>query len=132
MQNYFREIDLLIRCNREYLNSLDEKLASQLDKVSQQAKDFVIAFCEKWDRCIMEKGVLSDYAKTAELLKGMLEEYGVMPGFSSTIIYSDFKHFLDVQAREKDNDRRKSEAQDHILNDIQVLRYCFAHWCEEE
>ena len=131
MHNYFREIDLLIRNNRENLNSLDEKLASQLDKISLQAKEFIIAFCENWDECIREKGLLFDYAKTAELIKAMLEKYGVLPGFGSTAICSDFLHFLDVQAREKDNDWHKSKAQGQILNDIQVLHYCFVQWCEE-
>lgn len=132
MQNYFMEIDLLIRYNREHLNSLDKRLASQMDKISMEAKEFIIAFCENWDESIREKGLLSDYDKTAELLKEMLEKYGVLPGFCSTVIFSDFKHFLDVQAREKDNDWYKSKAQGQILNDIQVMHYCFKQWCEEE
>lgn len=132
MQNYFREIDLLIRCNREHLNSLDKRLASQMDKISMEAKEFIIAFCEKWDESIREKGLLSDYDKTAELLKEMLGKYDVIPGFGSTVIFSDFKHFLDVQAREKDNDWHKAKAESTILNDIQVLHYCFEQWREEE
>lgn len=132
MQNYFMEIDLLIRCNREHLNSLDKQLASQMDKISMEAKKFIIAFCENWDESIREKGLLSDYDKTAELLKEMLEKYGVIPGFDSTEIFSDFKHFLDVQAREKDNDWYKAKAESTILNDIQVLHYCFEQWREEE
>ena len=128
MQNYLREVDRIILDNRDYLNSLETVLMPLLSKVSDEAKGFINEFIDKWDNAIKEDGLLSNYATTAKVLCIFIEYYSSYPGFSNTILYSDIQRFLEVQAKEKDNDWYKSKAEATVLSDIGVLRFCYSFW----
>ena len=99
-----------------------------LSQVSDEAKGFINEFIDKWDNAIIEDGLLSNYATTAKVLCGFIEYYSSYPGFSNTVLYSDIQRFLEVQAKEKDNDWYKSKAEATLLSDIGVLRFCYSFW----
>lgn len=126
------EVDRIIRWYRDDLNHLDERLTPLLPQVSPNAKRFILEFIEAWDAAIIDKGLLSDYSKTAEILQEILDRFLKEYDYPSLVLYSDIKHFLDVQQQEKDNDWYKSKAEDVIFNDIGVLHFCYSNWKETE
>lgn len=128
MKSFLQEVDSIIRCYRDDLNSLETRLGPSLFNVSDEAKNFINGFIEKWDTAIRERGLLSNYSTTAEVLSDFIEDYSNCPNFSNTIIYLDIQQFLRLQEKEKDNDWYKSKAEGTILSDIGVLRFCYSFW----
>ena len=130
---YFREIDTLIRRFRNSLNCLDLELQPLLKTVSKEAKEFMMSFCEQWDEAIIEdNSFLFDYSKTAIVLNNMQAQHLKQYGYDRTVLCQDIKHFLNVQAREKDNDLHKANAENTVLADIAVMHYCYEYWCDLE
>ena len=130
---HFREVDMLIRRFRNNLNCLDLELQPLLKTVSKEAKEFMMSFCEQWDEAIIEdNSFLFDYSKTAIVLNNMQAQHLKQYGYDRTVLCQDIKHFLNIQAREKDNDLRKSNAGNTVLEDIAVMHYCYAHWRDLE
>ena len=133
MAKYFREIDAIVQLFRDDLNCLDQKLQPKLKTVSEEAKDFIIDFCENWDDAIIaDNSVLLDYEKMAAFFRNIQERYALIDSYGRTQLCRDIEHFLDVQAREKDNDLHKSNAENTVLADIAVMHYCYEYWCDLE
>ena len=130
---YFWEVDTLIRRFRNNLNCLDLELQPLLKTVSKEAKEFMMSFCEQWDEAIIEdNSFLFDYSKTAIVLNNMQAQHLKQYGYDRTVLCQDINHFLNIQAREKDNDLQKSNAENTVLEDIDVMHYCYVHWRDLE
>ena len=130
---HFREVDMLIRRFRNNLNCLDLELQPLLKTVSKEAKEFMMSFCEQWDEAIIgDNSFLFDYSKTAIVLNNMQAQYLNQYGYDRTVLCQDIKYFLNIQAREKDNDLQKSNAENAVLEDIDVMHYCYVHWRDLE
>lgn len=130
---HFREVDMLIRRFRNNLNCLDLELQPLLKTVSKEAKEFMMSFCEQWDEAIIEdNSFLFDYSKTAIVLNNMQAQHLKQYGYDRTVLCQDINHFLNIQAREKDNDLQKSNAENTVLEDIDVMHYCYVHWRDLE
>lgn len=130
MNRISREIDHVIRFYRDDPNNLDKKLLPHLNKISAEVKGYIISFCEEWDRAIREKNLLSSgYDNMACVLNELLTHFELSEGFDGSVLISDIKHFIFVQNLEKDNEWNTANAEQIVLNDVNVLHYCYEQWC---